>query len=37
LWGTGGAADLLGMNAGTLSSRLRKLGIRASDLKRRLV
>lgn len=35
LWGSGGAADLLGINAGTLSSRLRKLGIRASDLKRR--
>ena len=37
LWGSGGAADLLGINAGTLSSRLRKLGIRASDLKRRSV
>ena len=37
LWGSGGAADLLGINAGTLSSRLRKLGIRASELKRRPV
>ena len=37
LWGSGGAADLLGINAGTLSSRLRKLGIRASELKRRSV
>ena len=37
LWGRGGAADLLGINAATLSSRLRKLGIRASDLKRRSV
>ena len=37
LWGRGGAAELLGINAATLSSRLRKLGIRASDLKRRSV
>jgi transcriptional regulator with GAF, ATPase, and Fis domain len=35
LWGKGGAADLLGINAATLASRLRKLGIRASELKRR--
>ena len=33
LWGAGGAADLLGVNAATLASRLKKLGIRARDLK----
>ena len=33
LWGAGGAADLLGVNAGTLASRLKKLGIRVQDLK----
>jgi transcriptional regulator with GAF, ATPase, and Fis domain len=34
LYGTGGAAELLGVNAGTLASRLKKLGISAADLKR---
>jgi len=33
LYGRGGAADLLGLNAATLASRLRKLGIRPRDLK----
>ena len=36
LWGAGGAADLLGVNAATLASRLKKLGIRARDLKSEL-
>jgi transcriptional regulator with GAF, ATPase, and Fis domain len=34
LYGSGGAAELLGVHAGTLASRLKKFGIRASDLKR---
>ena len=34
LYGTGGAAELLGINAGTLASRLKKLGISVIDLKR---
>jgi formate hydrogenlyase transcriptional activator len=34
LYGNGGAAELLGVHAGTLASRLKKLGIRASDLRK---
>jgi transcriptional regulator with GAF, ATPase, and Fis domain/GNAT superfamily N-acetyltransferase len=34
LYATGGAAERLGINAGTLASRLKKLGINVSDLKR---
>ena len=34
LYGNGGAAELLGINAGTLASRLKKLGINVTDLKR---
>ena len=34
LYGTGGAAELLGVNAGTLASRLKKFGINLVDLKR---
>ena len=33
LYGRGGAADLLGLNAATLASRLKRLGIRARDHK----
>jgi transcriptional regulator with GAF, ATPase, and Fis domain len=36
LYGTGGAAALLGVNAATLASRLKKLGIRPSEHKKRL-
>jgi transcriptional regulator with GAF, ATPase, and Fis domain len=35
LYGTGGAAALLGINAGTLASRLKRLDIHPSDLKKR--
>ena len=34
LYGAGGAAELLGINAGTLASRLKRLGINVTDLKR---
>jgi transcriptional regulator with GAF, ATPase, and Fis domain len=34
LYGAGGAAELLGLNAGTLASRLKRLGISVADLKR---
>jgi transcriptional regulator with GAF, ATPase, and Fis domain len=34
LYGRGGAADMLGLNAGTLASRLKRLGIVVSELKR---
>jgi len=33
LSGRGGAADLLGINAATLASRLKRFGIRPRDLK----
>jgi transcriptional regulator with GAF, ATPase, and Fis domain len=34
LHGTGGAAERLGLNPGTLASRLKKMGISAADLRR---
>jgi len=34
LYGARGAAELLGLNAGTLASRLKKLGIRVTELRR---
>jgi transcriptional regulator with GAF, ATPase, and Fis domain len=34
LYGVGGAAELLGVNAGTLASRLKRLGIKVADLKK---
>ena len=34
LYGAGGAAELLGVNAGTLASRLKRLGINVTDLKK---
>ena len=34
LYGAGGAAELLGVNAGTLASRLKRLGISVTELKR---
>jgi transcriptional regulator with GAF, ATPase, and Fis domain len=36
LYGTGGAAALLGINAATLASRLKKLGIQPSEYRKRL-
>jgi transcriptional regulator with GAF, ATPase, and Fis domain len=36
LYGVGGAAELLGLNAGTLASRLKRLGINVTDLKKSL-
>jgi transcriptional regulator with GAF, ATPase, and Fis domain len=36
LYGVGGAAQLLGLNAGTLASRLKRLGINVTDLKKSL-
>jgi DNA-binding NtrC family response regulator len=33
IYAYGGAADLLGINAATLASRLKKLGIRPRDYK----
>ena len=34
LYGVGGAAELLGVNAGTLASRLKRLAISVADLKK---